>query len=84
MPHARALVGLFPYDESRRATLIRLLNAAGQPGETCLMLVDDKRGAANALDWFGVMTFTFFGSAAVLLIRRAQLPILARYLGAAT
>lgn len=33
LPHARALVGLFPYEESWRATLIRLLNAARQPGE---------------------------------------------------
>jgi len=33
LPHARALVGLFPYEESYRATLIRLLNAARQPGE---------------------------------------------------
>ena len=31
--HARALVGLFPYEESCRATLIRLLNAARQAGE---------------------------------------------------
>jgi DNA-binding SARP family transcriptional activator len=33
LPHARALVGLFPYEETSRATLIRLLNAARQPGE---------------------------------------------------
>lgn len=33
LPHARALVGLFPYEESHRATLIRLLNAARQPAE---------------------------------------------------
>ena len=33
LPHARALVGLSPYEESYRATLIRLLNAARQPGE---------------------------------------------------
>jgi DNA-binding SARP family transcriptional activator len=33
VPHARALVGLFPYEESCRSTLIRLLNAARQPGE---------------------------------------------------
>ncbi len=33
LPHARALVGLFPYEESHRATLIRLLNAARQPSE---------------------------------------------------
>lgn len=33
LPHARALVGLFPYDEAHRATLIRLLNAASQAGE---------------------------------------------------
>ncbi len=33
LPHARALVGLFPYEESYRATLIRLLNAAHQHGE---------------------------------------------------
>jgi tetratricopeptide (TPR) repeat protein len=33
LPHARALVGLSPYEESYRATLIRLLNAAHQPGE---------------------------------------------------
>lgn len=31
--HARALVGLFPYDEDCRASLIRLLHAAGQPRE---------------------------------------------------
>jgi DNA-binding SARP family transcriptional activator len=33
LPHARNLVGLYPYEESYRATLIRLLNAARQPGE---------------------------------------------------
>jgi len=33
LPHARALVGLFPYEESHRATLIRLLDAARHPGE---------------------------------------------------
>ena len=33
LPHARALVGLSPYEETYRATLIRLLNAARQPGE---------------------------------------------------
>jgi len=33
LPHARALVGLFPYDEAFRAMLIRLLNAARQPAE---------------------------------------------------
>jgi DNA-binding SARP family transcriptional activator len=33
LPHARALVGLFPYEESYRATLIRLLNEAHQPRE---------------------------------------------------
>lgn len=33
LPHARALVGLSPYEEGNRATLIRLLNAAGQTGE---------------------------------------------------
>lgn len=33
LPHARALVGLFPYEESYRATLIRLLNASRQPAE---------------------------------------------------
>jgi len=33
LPHVRALVGLSPYEESRRATLIRLLNAARQFGE---------------------------------------------------
>jgi DNA-binding SARP family transcriptional activator/tetratricopeptide (TPR) repeat protein len=33
LPHARAVVGLFPYEESYRAALIRLLNAARQPGE---------------------------------------------------
>ena len=33
LPHARALVGLLPYEEHHRATLIRLLNAAQQPGE---------------------------------------------------
>lgn len=33
LPHARALVGLFPYEEDNRATLIRLLNAARQAGE---------------------------------------------------
>lgn len=33
LPHARALVGLCPYDERHRATLIRLLHAAGQPAE---------------------------------------------------
>lgn len=33
LPHARALVGLSPYDEGYRASLIRLLNAAHQPGE---------------------------------------------------
>ena len=31
--HARALVGLFPYEESYRANLIRLLNEAHQPRE---------------------------------------------------
>jgi len=31
--HARALVGLFPYEETYRATLIRLLNEAGQSVE---------------------------------------------------
>lgn len=33
LPHARALVALFPYEERHRATLIRLLNAARQPAE---------------------------------------------------
>ena len=33
VPHARNLVGLYPYEESYRATLIRLLNAARQPAE---------------------------------------------------
>ena len=33
LPHARALVGHFPYEESYRATLIRLLNDLRQPGE---------------------------------------------------
>jgi DNA-binding SARP family transcriptional activator/tetratricopeptide (TPR) repeat protein len=33
LPHARVLVGLSPYDETNRATLIRLLYAAGQPLE---------------------------------------------------
>lgn len=33
LPHARALVGLAPYDEGHRAALIRLLNAARQAGE---------------------------------------------------
>ena len=33
LPHARSLVGLLPYDEGHRATLIRLLNAARQFGE---------------------------------------------------
>src|SRR5574337_2207173 len=33
LPHARALVGLSPYEESHRATLLRLLNAARQFGE---------------------------------------------------
>jgi DNA-binding SARP family transcriptional activator len=33
LPHARALVGLSPYDEESRATLIRLLYAAKQPVE---------------------------------------------------
>lgn len=33
LPHARALVGLFPYEEAARATLIRLLNTARQPAE---------------------------------------------------
>jgi DNA-binding SARP family transcriptional activator len=33
LPHARALVALSPYDESARATLIRLLHAARQPNE---------------------------------------------------
>jgi DNA-binding SARP family transcriptional activator len=33
IPHARALVGLSPYEEAQRATLIRLLNAARQFGE---------------------------------------------------
>lgn len=33
LPHARALVGLFPYDEGHRAVLIRLLNAARQVGD---------------------------------------------------
>jgi len=33
LPHVRALVGLSPYEESHRATLIRLLNAARQFGE---------------------------------------------------
>lgn len=33
VPHARLLVGLFPYEEGYRATLIRMLNAARQHGE---------------------------------------------------
>jgi DNA-binding SARP family transcriptional activator len=33
LPHARALVVLFPYDEDYRASLIRLLNAAHQPAQ---------------------------------------------------
>lgn len=33
LPHARALVGLFPYDEGHRAALIGLLNAARQSGD---------------------------------------------------
>lgn len=33
LPHARALVGLAPYDEEVRANLIRLLQAARQPAE---------------------------------------------------
>ena len=33
VPYARALVGLSPYEEGQRATLIRLLNAARQFGE---------------------------------------------------
>ena len=33
IPYARALVGLSPYEEGQRATLIRLLNAARQFGE---------------------------------------------------
>ena len=33
LPHARALVALSPYDEAARATLIRLLHAAGRTGE---------------------------------------------------
>ncbi|MEO8179025.1 MAG: AAA family ATPase [Deltaproteobacteria bacterium] len=33
IPHARALVGLSPYEEAHRATLIRLLNAARQFSE---------------------------------------------------
>lgn len=33
LPHVRALVGLSPYEEGHRATLIRLLNAARQFGE---------------------------------------------------
>ena len=33
LPHARSLVSLFPYEESYRATLIRLLNDVRQPGE---------------------------------------------------
>jgi DNA-binding SARP family transcriptional activator len=33
LPHARALVGLSPYDEEYRALLIRLLNAANQTAE---------------------------------------------------
>ena len=33
LPYVRALVGLSPYEESHRATLIRLLNAARQFGE---------------------------------------------------
>src|SRR5262249_2774537 len=33
LPHVRALVGLSPYEESHRATLIRLLNAARQFSE---------------------------------------------------
>jgi DNA-binding SARP family transcriptional activator/tetratricopeptide (TPR) repeat protein len=33
LPHARTLVGLSPYDEESRATLIRLLYAAKQPAE---------------------------------------------------
>ena len=33
IPYARALVGLSPYEEAQRATLIRLLNAARQFGE---------------------------------------------------
>jgi DNA-binding SARP family transcriptional activator len=33
LPHARALVGLYPYEENYRATLIRLLNDVRQPAE---------------------------------------------------
>ena len=33
LPHARALVTLFPYEEDHRATLIRLLGAARRPEE---------------------------------------------------
>lgn len=33
LPHVRALVGLFPYEEGHRAALIRQLNAARQFGE---------------------------------------------------
>lgn len=33
LPHARALVGLFPYEETYRATLVGLLTAARQPAE---------------------------------------------------
>ena len=33
LPHARGLVGLFPYEEGYRATLIRLLHSARQPAE---------------------------------------------------
>jgi DNA-binding SARP family transcriptional activator len=33
LPHARALVGLFPYEEAHRAALIRLLNRARLPAE---------------------------------------------------
>jgi DNA-binding SARP family transcriptional activator/tetratricopeptide (TPR) repeat protein len=33
LPHARALVGIWPYDEQARATLVRLLNAANHPIE---------------------------------------------------
>ena len=33
LAHARTLVGLSPYDEASRSTLIRLLNAAGGTGE---------------------------------------------------
>jgi DNA-binding SARP family transcriptional activator/tetratricopeptide (TPR) repeat protein len=60
--HARALVGLFPYEESYRASLIRLLNAAGQPTEA----EEQYQLGLRMLKEFGVQS-----SGALLAARRA-------------